>query len=183
VSERRTLEDLLADLSSFKADRGRQLGDVGVTAVGAAVGAAASGTAAALTGATAIPVITSVAQVIGLSITLATPVGWIAGGAILGGALCYGVSRLVLSGGRAEGKVRERKAQTLHKLQEMEARARSAAADPIQMQKLLEMLREVLANGHLTPDLAYRLLDATVAGKVDVQTAVEAVAALRTPSP
>jgi len=77
---------LIDELERRPVDKVRILGDVGITVVGAGLGAAAVGTVAATVGATSIFGVTSAASLIGVTLVSATPVGWILGGAVAAGA-------------------------------------------------------------------------------------------------
>jgi hypothetical protein len=66
-----TKEQLLAAIKSLEerpADRVRILGDLGITAAGVGVGAAAAGTIAGIAGVTSIPVLTTAASWLGASV-------------------------------------------------------------------------------------------------------------------
>ncbi|MBK7004487.1 MAG: hypothetical protein IPH37_04510 [Burkholderiales bacterium] len=78
---------LIDDLEKKPEDKGRILGDIGITVVGAGLGVAAAGSVAAAVGATSIFGVTSVAGWLGLTVVAATPVGWILGGAAAGRSL------------------------------------------------------------------------------------------------
>jgi hypothetical protein len=89
--------DTLADRLSGR-DRVGIAGDVLITAGGLAAGAAAAGTVAATAGVSTIAGSTVLGSVLGGVFVAATPVGWVFGTAVVGGAIAYGVSRLVRSG-------------------------------------------------------------------------------------
>jgi hypothetical protein len=168
-------EALLRELERFKADKLRQAGDAGVAVFGAVVGAAASGTAASLAGATAIPVLTAVGQAVGLSVATATPVGWVVACGLIGGAACYGVSRLIFRGARIEGTVLERKKQTRLRLKRLQAQARADSLDIGQLETLQSRANAAVAAGQLDAGVAQRLVDAVVSGRLGVQRALDAL--------
>ena len=88
-------------------DKGRILGDAGITVAGGLLGVAAAGTLASAAGATSIFGISTAASWLGITVVSATPIGWIIGSAAAAGAVVYGVSRLIHDGGLAEGRKRE----------------------------------------------------------------------------
>ncbi len=91
---KKQLLKVIDELQNSPNDRGRILGDVGITTVGVGLGAAGAATIATVAGATTIPALTTAASWIGITAVAATPLGWFVGAAIGGGALSYGVSRL-----------------------------------------------------------------------------------------
>ena len=80
-------------------DRIGVAGDVLVTTAGAAAGAAAAGTVAAAAGASTIAGSTILGSVLGGVFVAATPLGWVVGTVVVGGAAAYALSRIVHSGG------------------------------------------------------------------------------------
>ena len=98
---------VIDELQANPNDRVRILGDLGISAVGVGLGAAAAGTVAAIAGATSIPVFTTAASWLGITVIAATPVGWTIGIAAAGGVLVYGISRFIRDGGMSEGRKRE----------------------------------------------------------------------------
>lgn len=106
VSKKQLLK-VIDELQKNPNDRVRILGDFGITGVGIGLGAAAAGTLAAMAGATAIPALTTAASWIGITAVAATPVGWVVGVGIAGGAVAFGMSRLIRGGGIAEGRKKE----------------------------------------------------------------------------
>ena len=87
---------MIEELENNPDDKVRILGDVGVTVIGAGLGAAAAGTVASAVGVTSIPVLTTIGSWIGIPLVAATPIGWIIGVAAAGGVATYGISRLVV---------------------------------------------------------------------------------------
>ena len=65
---KKQLLKVIDDLQMNPNDRVRILGDLGIGVIGAGHGAAAAGTVAAIAGATSIPVLTTAASWVGLSI-------------------------------------------------------------------------------------------------------------------
>jgi hypothetical protein len=102
--------EVLSDEEALKLDRnhgkdtGEKIATVAGPVVSAGAGALAAPAVAAATGATSIPVLTTAGSWVGLSITAATPVGWIVGLAALTGVVGYGIIKLVSSGAQKTGK-------------------------------------------------------------------------------
>ena len=75
-------------------------------AIGAASAAFAAPTIAAAAGYTSIPVISYLASLVGIVALGSTPPGWIAGCAVAGGAISYGIGKLIRFGGQHDEKRR-----------------------------------------------------------------------------
>jgi len=81
-------------------DRVGVFGELGVTGVGVAGGAAASGTIAGAFGATTILGSTTLGSLLGGVFVATTPVGWAIGSALVGGVIAYGAAQWVRSGSK-----------------------------------------------------------------------------------
>ena len=163
---------LIDDLEKKPEDKGRILGDIGITAVGAGLGVAAAGTAAAAVGATSIFGVTSAAGWLGLTVVAATPVGWILGGAAAAGTVAYTVSRLIRNGGMSEGK----KAELLNRYRE-EARLVAAKeeagsiADSDRI-RFIVALRDLISKDVIPPDVAFRFIEQVERGGLPISQAL-----------
>lgn len=168
---------VIKDLESRPDDRVRILGDFGITSVGVGLGAAASGAVAAIAGATSIPVVTTAASWFGITAVAATPVGWVVGAAMAGGALAYGVSRLIRNGGMSEGRKRELLIAYRERLQEMQRREQSQRIAAPDRTRFIISLREMIDADVLSPTNAFRLIEA-VEGAMPISQAYQMVSDL-----
>lgn len=159
-------------------DRDFYSNDVGITSVGVGLGAAAAGTVAAVAGATAIPAITTAASWLGMTAVAATPVGWVVGVAVAGGALAYGVSRLIRDGGMSEGRKRELLQVYKERLQEAKRREQSQEVAAPDRNQFIASLREVIDKDALSPKKAFELIDAVERGAMPLSQAYALVAGL-----
>ena len=169
---------VIDELEKRPADRVRLLGDLGITVVGAGLGAAAASTAAAAAGVTSVTVLSSLASALGLTVVVATPVGWTIGVAAAGGALAYGVSRLIRSGGLSEGRKRELLQTCQDRIREMEQKERAAEVTGHDRVQFITSLREVIEKGAIPPLNAFRLIEAVEQGTIAVSDAYRLVCAL-----
>lgn len=169
---------VIDDLEASPSDRVRILGDVGITSVGIGLGAAAAGTVATIAGATAIPVVTTAASWLGVTAVAATPVGWVVGAALAGGALAYGVSRLIRDGGLSEGRKRELLQVYRERLQEMQRREQAQEVTAPDRNRLITSLREVIEKDVISPQKAFQLIDAVERGAMPLSQAYALVAGL-----
>ncbi len=92
---------LVDSLSNNPNDRVRVLGDGGIIILGSSLGAASSGTIATVLGGKA------AFSMFGWTLAAATPIGWVIGGIVAGGAAAYGISRLIKDGAISEGRKKE----------------------------------------------------------------------------
>lgn len=177
VSKKQLLK-IIDDLENTPSDRVRILGDVGITSVGIGLGAAAAGTVATVAGATAIPVVTTAASWLGVTAVAATPVGWVVGAALAGGALAYGVSRLIRDGGLSEGRKRELLQVYRERLQESQRREQAQEITAPDRNRFITSLREVIEKDAISPQKAFQLIDAVERGAMPLSQAYSLVAGL-----
>lgn len=163
---KKQLLKVIEDLEAAPSDRVRILGDVGITSVGLGLGAAAAGTVATLAGATAIPVVTTAASWLGVSAVAATPVGWVVGAALAGGAMVYGVSRLIRDGGLSEGRKRELLQVYRDRLLEMQRSEQAQEVNAPDRNRFITSLREVIEKDAISPQKAFQLIDAVERGAI-----------------
>lgn len=175
---KKQLLKVIDDLESSPADRVRILGDIGITSVGIGLGAAAAGTVAFLTGATAIPVVTTAASWLGVTAVAATPIGWIVGAALAGGALAFGVSRLIRDGGMSEGRKRELLQVYKERLQEVKRREQAQEITAPDRNRFITSLRDMIEKDAISPKQAFQLIDSVERGAMPLSQAYSLVTGL-----
>lgn len=175
---KKQLLKVIEDLEAAPSDRVRILGDVGITSVGLGLGAAAAGTVATLAGATAIPVVTTAASWLGVTAVAATPVGWVVGAALAGGAMVYGVSRLIRDGGLSEGRKRELLQVYRDRLLEMQRSEQAQEVNAPDRNRFITSLREVIEKDAISPQKAFQLIDAVERGAIPLSQAYSMVVEL-----
>ena len=175
---KKQLLKVIDDLEASPSDRGRILGDVGITSVGIGLGAAAAGTVATIAGATSIPLVTTAASWLGITAVVATPVGWVTGVALAGGALAYGVSRLIRNGGLSEGRKRELLLVYKERLQEVKRREQAEEIATPDRTRFITSLREMIEKDAITPKNAFHLIDAVERGVMPLSQAYSLITGL-----
>lgn len=164
-----TKEQLLkaiGDLEKNPDDRVSILGKCGITAFGALGG----GTIVTTMGTT------SLFSLFGYSLLTISPAGWmIAGGAVLGGAALYGASKLVGSGGLAEGRKLELLKQYREEAKKMEAKERVDSITDKDRSAFIIMLKEVIEKGAISPDEASQLIERVEKGRITLSQAFESL--------
>lgn len=165
---KKQLLKLIDDLEASPNDKGRILGDVGITLVGAGLGVAAAGTLATAAGVTSIFGVTSIASWLGLTVVAATPVGWVFGAAAAAGAATYTVSRLIRDGGISEGK----KAELLNRYREesrsLAAKEAAGNIDESDRTRFIVALRDLIDKDVIPPDVAFKFIEQVEAGHVPI---------------
>ncbi|MDR0578427.1 MAG: hypothetical protein LBI87_13080 [Candidatus Accumulibacter sp.] len=162
---------LIDELEKNPRDRLRLLGDSGIVAVGALAGGAAAGTLATAAGATSIPLFTTAASTFGITLVGATPAGWVIGAGIAGAAAAYGVSRLILDGGRNEARMERLRHIYAKQVKEMEAREHQAEITEDDKMQFIVSMRALIERNRLPADTARRLMAAVESGKMPVSRA------------
>ena len=148
-------------------------GEVLSTLAGVAAGTAAAGTLATAAGVTTIPVVTTAASWIGLTVLSATPIGWMAGVGIAGGCIAYGLGKMILSGGKQD-QIRSDLVERLKKLHESKSRTTPSVFDP----QRLEVAVEKAIDAGLDKSTAERLISLVVTGKLDSELAIKRLEAI-----
>ncbi len=171
-----TREDLIRIIERMEANPDDRLGilaDAGITVLGAA-GAAA---AVAVLGTTtvSIPVITALT---GLAFVGAAPVALLAGAAVAGGAVVYGVSRLIKDAGFHEGKRKQLLSQYREQLREVQRKERQQNLTAQDKIKFYGFLKEPLAQNLISPEDTYHLIKSVENGQVPLTEAYELVGAV-----
>jgi hypothetical protein len=168
---KKQLLDMIDALEKNPEDKGRILGDAGITLTGIGLGAAAAGTVASVAGATSIFGLTTAASWLGVGLVSATPVGWILGVAAAGGALAYGVSRLIHDGGLAEG----RKLELLQKYREdannIEIKERAGNITDSDKTTFIVATKELIEKDVISADEALELIEYVQQGIIPISQA------------
>lgn len=159
------------DLDKNPDDKVRVFGDISVSAVGIGLGGAAAGTVAGVAGATAIPVVTTAASWIGVSIVAATPVGWVVGAAVVGGLLAHGCARLIRNGARIEGKKKEMLQSYREKLRDILIKERLGSITDDDRSQFRNLLKQLIMGKFIEPDDAQQLLHAVEHGLMPISEA------------
>ena len=175
---KKQLLKVIDELQNSPNDRARILGDIGITTVGVGLGAAGAATIATVAGATAIPALTTAASWIGITAVAATPLGWVVGAAIGGGALAYGVSRLIYGGGISEGRRKELRALYQERLREIKRKEQINQIGAPERTQFIAALRELVDKDALTPQRAFALIDNVENGRMAVSEAYSLIDAV-----
>ncbi len=156
-------------------DKVRILGDIGIVGVGTVLGTASAGAIAAAAGATSVPVLTTIGSWVGLGIFSATPVGWMVGTAVAGGAAAYGISRLINDGARAEERSRLILAKLKERLKEIAKKEKASEIEEIDKTKFYIFLKDPLEREFIDAEDAQNLMVAVENGQMPLEEAYRLV--------
>jgi hypothetical protein len=172
---KKQLLDAIAELENNPENKEKAFGDISITLIGGGLGAASAGTAAAFAGATAITGLTTGASWLGITLVAATPVGWIAGVAVAGAGLAYGISRLISGGSHNEGKLNEIKRNLKKQLKDIENKEISDTISNKDLNAFHIFLKEPLENDLISEKQAHRLISGVESGKIKISLAYQMV--------
>lgn len=168
---RKQLLKAIDELEKNPHDKVRLLGDAGITIVGAGLGYAAVGAIAGTAGVTTLLGSAGLGTMLGGVFVAATPVGWVLGTTVAAGAAAYGISRMIRSGGLAEG----RKAELLQKYKEeakrIESKERAGDISESDRTQFHLSLRELIDKEAIPPDTAARLIEQVEQGRIPLSQA------------
>jgi hypothetical protein len=108
----------------------------------------------------------------------ATPVGWIIGAALAGGALTYYVSRLIRDGSLSEGRKRELLQTYKERLQEVQRREQAQEVTSSDRNTFITSLREMIEKDAIPPKKAFQLIEAVERGAMPLSQAYSLIAAI-----
>jgi hypothetical protein len=155
-------------------DRVGTFGQVVSTAGGAGAGAAAAGTIAGAAGASTLLGSTSLGSLLGGVFVTATPIGWVAGCALAGAAVAYGLSKAIHSGGRND-RIREETVKRLTaRLKSLQNRRQDLS---VPLAQLKINIGNAIRDEHISNEQAARLVTAVENGNLDTSVALARIKA------
>ena len=176
-SEAHSAEDIEAAISKLsKSDRVGMASELLNVVGGAAAGASAAGAVAGAAGATTFLGSTTLAGIVGVGIA-STPVGWIAGCVLAGGAAAYGVSKMIKSGGMNDQIRAEMVGRLNTRLQKLRHRSKAVAIPPAEAFRGYVDL--AVADKSISAEQAHRIVALVESGKLELGLAIERIKQLR----
>lgn len=160
-------------------DKVRQVGDYGVAAGGASLGAMAAGTLASISGATAIPFVTSAASMLGITAVAATPIGWLIGATVAGGSLAFGISRLIKNGAHAEGQLSEIEANKRHQKHIEQTQLNAISLSKDELENIIQLMDELVGINALSEAFSTEMIALVKSGDISVNEATETLQELQ----
>ncbi|GAB5451611.1 MAG: hypothetical protein Hals2KO_19390 [Halioglobus sp.] len=189
-TERQELLEALQRLEASRPDKIGLAGDLISTGVGVAGGVAASGTLASAAGMTTIFGSSTLGGALGGVFVATTPVGWVVGAGLAGGALAYGATRLIRSGEASDHSLKSLYSRLKAKLPSRVAAPQSVAGDvPVEQYEIededayydfIARLTVAVDARELKPERAERLLAVVTSGEMKPEEAVQGLASSAT---
>jgi hypothetical protein len=160
----------IEDLKKNPNNKANILADAGIPLLGIVGG----GAAAALVGTTtaSIPVITALT---GVGLVVAAPVGLVAGAALAGGAVAFGLSRLIKGKGYDEGKQNQLLQQLQGQLREIERKEKASTLQDKDKTQFIIFLEEPLKFDLISEEEANDLIQAVEQGCISLKDAYQFV--------
>jgi len=158
-----TIEEYLCALERMKRsprDRIGILGELGVAGLGVTAGAALSGTIATAAGAATLAGSTTLASILGGVFVTTTPVGWVVGSAMTGGALAYAAVKLVRSGAKCDIRRNINIRELEERIQEMRQEANQCPDNDKKMSKIITSIQYLISNAFIGQEKATEILAA-----------------------
>lgn len=171
---------MIDELEKKPYDKVRILGDSGITIIGAGLGAAAVSTIASTAGCTSVAGVTTVLSWFGITAVSATPVGWIIGAAAAGGAVTYGISRLIRGGSLSEGRKKELLLKYKDDARAIEAKEQAGSITDEDKTRFIISIRELIEKNAITPDKAKDLIEYVENGRIAISEAFMMIQGLLT---
>lgn len=145
---------------------------------GIAGGTAAAGALASAAGATTLLGSTTLGSVLGAIFVAATPIGWIVGCGIAGGALGLGIAKMIKSGG-AQDQIRE---DMINRFQEKLNTLQGSEGKQPSLGDLNTALSAALKNNSISGEQAERLVRLVSDGKLQAKVALDRLNAISSTS-
>jgi hypothetical protein len=151
------------------------------TGAGVAGGTAAAGVLASAAGATTLLGSTTLASALGGIFVAATPIGWIVGCGIAGGALGLGIAKLIKSGG-AQDQIREDMIKRFQTKLDTLQRSQRSEGKQCNLGDLKTALSAAMKNNSISEDQAARLVKLVSDGKLQAKVALDRLNAISSTS-
>lgn len=171
MTERKTpsKEQILKAIEQLEKNPNDKMGilaDIGI----AGVGAAGAGAAAFAFGGGTLPVLFGL-----MTISVAAPLGVVAGAAVLGGAALVGAKRVLIDGTRMEGKKAEMLKQLKEQLNEVKVKERASRVQDIDKKEFHTFLYEPVRLDLISAKDAHDLMMAVETGQMPLTKAYQLV--------
>ena len=156
-------------------DRIAILGELGATGLGGVAGASIAGTIASAVGVATLFGSTTLASYLGGIFVTKTPVWWVVGSIVFGGAVGYGISKLIISGGKSEAI----KKMNIRELEERIAKLKNESQYPSnpndKISKVIEGLQLLIKNNKISQEESTDLLKGIEKGSITVDFAFDRI--------
>jgi len=158
----------LEKMKKSSRDRIGVLGELGATGLGGVAGAGLAGATAGAVGVATIFGSSSLGSILGGIFVTTTPVGWVVGSVAIGGAVGYGISKLVSSGGKSDA-IKQMNIRELHeKIKTLQNQSQYAQKSNDKMKKVIEGIQLLIKNNKLSQEESTALLASIEKGNMTI---------------
>ena len=154
-------------------DRIGILGEIGATGLGGIAGSGVAGVIASTAGAATLLGSSTFASVMGGVFVTTTPVGWVVGSVIVGGAIGYGVSKLVRSGSKSDAVKKMNMREISEKIQKLRNQTKDTNEYDDKMKKIIEGLQLLIKNQKISQEESTDLLTGIEKGHIPIDSAFD----------
>lgn len=154
-------------------DRIGILGEIGAAGLGGVAGSGVVGVVASTTGAATLLGSSTLASVMGGVFVTTTPVGWVVGSVIVGGAIGYGVSKFVRSGGKSDAVKKMNMRELSERIQKLQNQTKDIDEHDDKMKKIIEGLQLLINNQKISQEESTGLLAGIEKGHIPIDSAFD----------
>jgi len=161
----------LEKMKNSPRDRIGILGELGATGLGGLAGIGIAASAASAAGVATIAGSTTLGTILGGVFITSTPVGWVVGSIMLGGAIGYGASKLVKSGAKSDQVKQMNINELSERLKELNIQANTTNKINDKMCKFIEGLQILVENNKITQNESTELIASIERGSIEIDAA------------
>ena len=163
-------------------DRVGVLGELGATGLGGLAGVGIAGTTASAAGIATVFGSSTLGSILGGIFVTTTPIGWVVGSVALGGAVGFGISKLVRSGGQNDS-IRQMNIKALHdKISELKFQAQNVKKPNDKMGKVILGIQLLIKNKKVSQEESTDLLLGIEKGDISIDFAFDTIQEMLTVS-
>lgn len=149
-------------------DRIGVLGELGASGLGGVAGAGLAAATASAAGAATIFGSSTLGTILGGVFVTTTPVGWVVGSVAVGGAVGYGISKLVSSGGKSDA-IKQMNIRELQKrIKVLQSQSQYSHKPNDKIKKVIEGIQLLIKNNKLSQDESTALLAGIEKGNMTI---------------
>ena len=149
-------------------DRVGVLGDLGATGLGGVAGAGLAGATASAAGVATIFGSSTFGSVLGGIFVTTTPVGWVVGSVVVGGAVGYGISKLASSGGKSDAIKQMNVKELQERINTLNNQSQYSNKSNDKMKKVIEGIQLLIKNNKISQDESTALLAGIEKGNMTI---------------
>lgn len=154
------------------------LGEMGVTGLGGIAGASIAGVTASAAGVATLFGSSTLASILGGVVVTTTPVGWVIGSIGIGGAVGYGISKLIRSGEKSDTKKEINIQELTKKIGKMKHQNEYINKYDDKVAQIIDGVKLLIVNNMLSQEESNQLLAGIENGTISIDLAFENIQAI-----